>query len=148
MYKHPRNAFLTIILLLLTGTAFSFSNQQCSNNTLEGSFGFTLSGKNIALNGDYVLVGRLEADGKGGYKGTGSQSANGRVAHAEFTGTYTVNADCTGTAEILFANSGVKAQIDFVLVADGNEIYLMDSGGKTVEYGAAKRLFFRKKSSK
>ncbi len=136
---------LSVLLIVLTGTAFSSGPRECSNATLEGAFGFSLNGKNIALNAEYLLVGRFEADGKGEYKGAGSQSVNGRVARGEFSGTYTVNPDCTGTAEIIFAKTEVKAQLGFVLVNDGNEIYLMDVGGKTVEFGQAKRLFFRKK---
>jgi hypothetical protein len=148
MCTQSRHVFLSVLLIVFTGTAFSSSSKDCSNATLEGAFGFSLSGKNIALNGEYVLVGRFEADGKGEYKGAGSQSANGRVARGEFSGTYTVNADCTGSAEITFAKTGVKAQLDFVLVNDGNEIYLIDVGGKTAEFGQAKRLFFRKKPTK
>lgn len=145
MNLRVRNLFPLLLSLVLIRPAFG-SPATCSNATLQGSFGFVLSGKNIALSGDYVLVGRFDADGKGGYQGNGSQSANGRVAHGAFSGTYTVNADCSGTAQIVFADTGLKDKLDFVLVADGTELYLIDMGGKTVEYGEAKKLFRGKKS--
>ena len=148
MRIQARPVFLSVLLFFFTRTAFSSGFQACSNATLEGAFGFSLSGKNVSLNADYVLVGRFEAHGKGEYRGAGSQSVNGRMARGEFSGTYKVNPDCTGTAEIIFAKTEVKAQLDFVLVNDGNEIYLIDVGGKTVEFGQAKRLFFRKKLKK
>lgn len=136
-----RLVFLFSVLLVFAGAGFSSSQTKCSNATLKGSFGFVLSGKNLGLGKDYVLMGRFDADGKGSYKGSGSQSVGGHFARGEFFGTYTVSEDCTGAANITFPASGAEDKLEFVVVSDGNEVYLLDVGGTTVEFGTAKKIF-------
>jgi hypothetical protein len=45
-------------------------------------------------------VGLLTADGSGNVSGSVAFSANGTLLAATYTGTYTVNSDCTATASI------------------------------------------------
>lgn len=45
-------------------------------------------------------VGLLTADGNGNVSGSVTFSANGTLLAATYTGTYTVNSDCTATASI------------------------------------------------
>jgi hypothetical protein len=91
-----------------------------------------------------LMVGKFNADGQGNFKGTESQSVSGKVAKGPFTGTYVVNSDCTGSAEISFVPPNVE-KIDFVLVADGDEVLMIDVGGNTLESGEAKRQFRKTK---
>ena len=141
MYSRTRLAVLVTASLIFTGKGFSSNHTECSNVTLAGSFGFVLSGKNLGLSKDYVMMGRFEADGKGSFTGTGTQSIGGRFARGEFFGTYTVNGDCTGAADITFPSSGAQDKLEFVIVADGNEVFLLDVGATTVEFGEAKKIF-------
>jgi hypothetical protein len=93
--------------------------------------------------GDYAIIGRFEADGHGKLSGAGRQTLNGNQGDATFTGTYIVGADCTGTAELLFAD-GERGKVRFVLVSDGSEVLLLDTGGHTIETGEAKKQFARR----
>jgi hypothetical protein len=147
MQINLRYAIVFILLLGLDSAALASSLPTCSNASLQGAFGFILSGKNVEI-GEYAIMGRFDADGKGGFKGEGSQTVNGKPARGGFAGTYTLNADCSGTSVLKFNNTGVQDNLDFVLAADGNEIYLIAMGGKTIEYGSAKRLFYQRKAKR
>lgn len=114
---------------------------KCTNSNLVGAFGFNVSGINTANGGiQFAITGRFEADGKGTFSGTGTQSVAGNISQTPFSGSYTVQADCTGSALFIFAN-GAEANLTFVLVSNGNEILIIDSGQGTVETGIAKKQF-------
>src|SRR4051794_14170871 len=73
----------------------------CSEATLRGTYlfatnGLTVHGKNQV---PFAASGYEVYDGHGHVKDTVSFSVNGKITrHQRLTGTYTVNADCTGTA--------------------------------------------------
>jgi hypothetical protein len=139
-----RCAVMIALLCGLSPISFSKPIKSCSNATLEGSYGFTFRGTNLDLKVDFIMMGRFEADGKGIFTGTESQSVHGKVGRGPFTGTYSVNPDCTGSANMKFQGAKWEAKMDFVLVSDGNEICILDVGGGTVEFGEAKRQFRKK----
>jgi hypothetical protein len=69
--------------------------KQCSNATLNGSFGLHARGTILGA-GDFAAVGRFTFDGKGNLTGKLFIRVNGiNLGPAEFTGTYFVNPDCT-----------------------------------------------------
>jgi hypothetical protein len=72
------------------------------------NFGFTLTGVVILPTGPVPIaaVGRAALEASGNVTGTESRSVGGGFADETFTGTYTVNADCTGTATLKFYESG------------------------------------------
>ncbi|MGC2698035.1 MAG: hypothetical protein WA738_19790 [Candidatus Angelobacter sp.] len=144
--KISRCALLTAVLCALSSVAFSQTDRQCSNADLGGDYGFTFHGTNLELKVSFIIIGRFEADGKGIFKGTESESVNGKTARGPFTGTYAINPDCTGSAILRFEKSNVEAKLDFVLVEDGNEVLILDVGGGNVESGEAKRQFWKKKN--
>jgi len=53
-----------------------------------------------------AAVGRAVLDASGNISGTESRSVGGGFADETFTGTYSVNADCTGTTTLQFFESG------------------------------------------
>jgi hypothetical protein len=109
--------FLAALIFLLWFSVIpaSANNGGCSNATLKGDYGFTISGyrpnpdgttspiKGVAITHfdgagnftqrDFVLTAGVPSSG-GGNSVTGFQFSTGE------TGTYTINADCTGSAEI------------------------------------------------
>ncbi|MBV9762746.1 MAG: hypothetical protein JO340_19455 [Acidobacteriaceae bacterium] len=125
-------------LCLLPSPMFS---QSCSNASLQGGYGFSFHGTNLEMKLDFIMVGAFEADGKGAFKGTESQSVSGKVSRGPFTGSYTVQPDCTGSAVLKFEGSNFDAKLDFALVADGDELLILDVGGGNLESGEAKREF-------
>jgi hypothetical protein len=128
------------------GQAFGQPNQSCKLQDLNGTYGFTLKGDNLARGVGYIVAGVLTADGSGNITGSGKQTVAGQVTDAEFTGTYQVNADCTGTTHLQFVG-GVQSDLYFVLVQDGEEAMMLYVGPGVLESGNAKRVHAAKGKS-
>jgi hypothetical protein len=88
-------ALLTVSVVLTLGLA---AWGQCSDANVTGKYGFSISG--FAKNAQPLsLAGYLKADGKGTFTATESGSIGGTIVmNVPVTGTYSINADCTGTA--------------------------------------------------
>ena len=113
-------AFLLIALVGITPAARA---GQCSFRTSAGNFGFTLTGVVILTTGPVPIaaVGRAALEASGNVTGTESRSVGGGFADETFTGTYTVNADCTGTATLKFYESGQLVRTSVLsIVFDSN----------------------------
>lgn len=144
-----RHATLALILVFPGGALAvaqepnQISVPRCSNNNLSGGYGFTITGTTTNLN-QYSLVGRFVSDGKGSVTGTTVQAVNGSISRPAFTGTYTVNSDCTGTASLTFDYGGT-APLEFVIVDDGKTVTIIVAGengsGGQNEVGTATRQF-------
>ena len=77
------------------------SRAKCSEATLKGTNLFAQNG--VEIKGDeqrpFAIAGYEVFDGNGKVKGVDSSNFNGEITRNErFSGTYSVNADCTGTA--------------------------------------------------
>ena len=143
---------ILFLALLSQGTAVSVAQQdtqqaapRCSNANLSGGYGFSVNGTTANAE-HYSLVGRFVADGKGGVTGVSTQSVNGAISRPSFTGTYTVNADCTGTANLTFDYGGT-APLNFIIVDDGKSVDIISAGTSGSqgdnEVGTATRQFNR-----
>jgi len=88
---------LAFVSLLVLGLVSRVQAKECSNASLQGTYGLSWEGTVVDV-GPLAVVGVFTADGNG----TGSEvkilSFNGvTTPGATFTVTYTVNADCTGS---------------------------------------------------
>ena len=91
----------------------------------------------------FAINGSFLADGQGTFYGTANESVGGQIVfQAAFKGTYTMRPNCTGTALFAFPNDQF-ANLEFVLVDDGNEMMILDTDKGTVEFGTAKKQFPR-----
>jgi hypothetical protein len=98
-----------------------------------------MTGTNVPAGTPRVAFGRETFDGKGNFTNTVTLNSNGTVIHFNDSGTYTVNADCTGTA---VTATGVT--LPFVIVDGGKEIYKIDLAPPpaiTVSYTVSKKQF-------
>jgi len=133
-----------VLLLSLCAVARAQDEPTCSNASLKGSFGFTISGNNNFF-GPFAFSGRFAADGKGNItSGSGTESIAGDVVSGvPFIGTYTISPDCTGHAIITFVRSDNQQQagLDFTMVNDGKGIMFMSSDEQTTETGTAQKIF-------
>ena len=120
-----------ILLLLAAGSIWAqeFSVEpQCTNATLAGDFGFTVTGMRPAGPGGpvEVIVGiaLTHFDGNGNLTQTDNihGSISGVAApNRKGTGTYTLNADCSGTMTLV--NVGAPPlTLAIVVVDNGNEV--------------------------
>jgi hypothetical protein len=129
-------ALFTCVLFTSSGTYAAA--QGCSSKSLEGGYGFTVTGTNTALSLQFAISGRFVADGNGNFSGKATESVGGSVSQTPFTGRYEIQADCTGNALFQFS-SGITSLLSFVLVDNGAEIYIMDQDDGTIETGTAKK---------
>jgi hypothetical protein len=116
----------------------------CSTRTLRGTFGFSFSG--TAVLGGFegkpgAVVGLMSFDGHGNVTGVVTANASGTVLRRSYEGTYTVNADCTGsvTAAALPV-SLLTFQADGVIVNGGTEVLFIGAVPELVFTGIAKKL--------
>jgi hypothetical protein len=91
--------------VLTVGTGYAQNEKadgaKCSEATLDGTYLFAQNGVELKGNDQrpVALAGYEVFDGNGKVKGVDSSNFNGEITRNErFSGTYTVNADCTGTA--------------------------------------------------
>lgn len=124
-------------VVLLLGLCLSvYASAACSNATLTGNYGFTLTGTDSA--GSLASsVGQLTADGQGNFTGIFANSTAGVIStNVALTGTYSVNKTCTGTAT-LTPSGGPAGVFTLVVVSTGAQFELTDTKAGSSEYGYA-----------
>jgi hypothetical protein len=123
---------LPVLLAGLAGitTAQAQSNSRfCNNLLIAGVYGFTIEGAKLAgpgPTGQQVGVAMTEFDGREGLSQIDAVMIGGvevsDFTHPVATGSYSVNADCTGTFTINFTDGRPTVSAYFVVVDNGNEI--------------------------
>jgi len=122
--------------------------KECSIATLQGSFGYTSTG--TLLNsyvpapyaGPFAEVGRQTFDGKGNTNATATVSSNGNILQqATIQGTYTVNADCTGSMTLYVVQFQSTVHADFVIDRDGAEIRAIGTDSGVIESRIYRKQF-------
>jgi hypothetical protein len=107
---------------------------QCSNANVTGKYGFYVSGLDKNGNPASFLV-YMKADGKGTFKGTGTDSDAGVVETVSVSGTYTINSDCTGSGTIK-AKGGKAKNYSLVVVSGGKGLQFLVTDAGNVLSGA------------
>jgi hypothetical protein len=99
-----------LLITLFAFTAVSASHasdaRNCSTTSVAGKFGFTTTGSIPAI-GPVAATGVFTQDRSGTITGAQTRSLNGDIADETFTGTATVNPDCTGTDTLQVFEGGV-----------------------------------------
>ncbi len=120
----------------------------CTNAGVEGSFGLEATGVFVAgapVTGPVVLIGDLKLtvnhSGQGLISGNLAGSEGGTIFHfvgEPVTGSYSVAADCTGTATI--KSKGISdINFSFVIVDGGKEMLAIETDADTVVSGTLHR---------
>lgn len=121
-----------------SGVGIRVDQSVCSLASLQGTYGFHNTGffqqgGTSVASSPFTTVGIITADGAGNLSGTATASQNGNINQSStITGTYTVNADCTGT---LFTGGGPSAS--FVIVARGSQLLAISVVPGSVESSIA-----------
>jgi hypothetical protein len=159
MNKHITIALMVLTLALLGSPilkAQAADNDGCSDATLKGDYAFTISGQILHSDGTIdnrtgIAMRNFDGFGNISFIDFVTSLTPGRVPpgginlnptfRTGLTGTYHVNADCTGTAEEDFPpppgmSSGQVIKIMFVLSDHGREIHevvasLVPAGSQT-----------------
>ncbi len=145
-----KNSNTVRILSGLALVAFGLSpaaladNKGCSNITVKGTYAFTGTGSFVlpaALAGPFAEVGTQTFDGRGATTYAATLSQNGNIVPVTATGTYTVNADCTGTMTVLVAPFSATVHIFFVIENAGSEFRAIETDAGGVITRIARRQF-------
>ena len=134
----PRLVTLGAMLtIFLTASAVKGAEPVCSQATMQGTYvataaGTVPGGTTGAL--AYVAVVKVTYDGRGGGVSSGTQSVAGTITRTKSTATYTVNSDCTGSKNF------EGTTYDFMITADGREIFFIVTNAGVVLSGRAVRL--------
>lgn len=98
-------AFATTFFLACSSMTLAQS-RHCSAASVAGRWAFTTVGTVVGI-GPVSAVGTYNADRSGNLTGSQTRSLNGDVEDETFTGTITVNDDCTGVDVIQVYQSGL-----------------------------------------
>jgi len=123
--KIPTVLLAALVCAICSTDVKASDDQLCSVATLKGGYGFTFTGSAHTAAGQSPRagVGRWVMDGRGTFWGTVTIVADGAVLRRPLIGTYVVEADCTGSAEVTFTDSADgHSTFDLVIDDDGNEI--------------------------
>jgi hypothetical protein len=104
---------------VVTATVQADEGARCSLATAAGKYGFTLTGTVLLPTGPVpaAAVGRAILDADGNASGTEARNVGGGYADETFTGTFTVNPDCTGAAMLKFSDqSGVLVRTSVLAI--------------------------------
>lgn len=132
--KTLHTASLTLIALFALSLAAWGS---CSNANLKGNYGY--AGTDTDTSGNLqASIGHVTANGKGALTGTQTQSVDGTIVTAPVTGTYTVNADCTGSGTIKSKGKN-GSNFDLTVLSGGKRVQTVttDSGVIGTSYAEA-----------
>ena len=112
----------------------------CSNSSLRGNYGFQIKGTIVGL-GPIGGIALSTFDGGGNFTQTDNVSVNGFpiVPNRPGSGTYNVNADCTGT-QTLHQAGGQVVHTTFVIAENGKEVFDEVTDSNLVITGVAKAV--------
>jgi hypothetical protein len=127
MFATPLVIASTFLASSVAVSAHPDDDGVCSNRTLQGDYGFAVEGLILPAPGVSVPVRGLHIthfDGRGNLTQFDSILANGGPISdwTPVTGTYHVDANCTGTM-LLHPSNGGFVNLRFVVVKNGKEIH-------------------------
>jgi hypothetical protein len=113
----------------------------CSDRTLRGDYGFSIDGTILAGTPNAFLlrgVAMTHFDGHGNLSQVDFTTRNGAALTADWrpaVGTYALNADCTGTAQIVPSDGSPALNLRLVVVDRGREVRTIVVGNATGSVG-------------
>jgi hypothetical protein len=115
----------------------------CSLNTIRGSYATSTTGSIVFAGpvGAVADVGKIVFDGSGGAAQSTAVSLNGVIIlnRSSLSGSYTMNADCTGDISLVLPvpTGTITSSSHFVLVHNGEELLTVNTGVGRVLTGIA-----------
>jgi hypothetical protein len=138
-----RSMLLTFAALLLALSPAAFG-ADCTLASATGSWSYGYSGSIYDTQSKTfvpaALTGMITFDGKGNATGGDSISVAGKTTDENFSGTYTENADCSGTFTLTSQQSGQTVTGKFVPANGDNEAYLILTSAGITMNGTTKKV--------
>ena len=136
-----RISLLMLTFALAVSSTLSAHASACSDSTIRGSYAFTIHGAIFLPNGAMLLVDGIAKetfDGEGGETQVDAVATNGNLTPGwrPGTGTYSVNADCTGTQTISVPGHP-DLHLQIIVAQSGDTIHqvVIDPGFATTAEG-------------
>lgn len=110
-------ASIAAVIALFMTVALPAHAAQCSLASVAGSYGYTSSGFVAIAPGSFVPVaaaGRITFDGKGHVSGTQTRVVAGSSLGETYSGTYSVNPNCTGSFTVVVEPDTRTSTVDLV----------------------------------
>lgn len=121
------------ILGLVTVPEAHAGHVNCSKGLLSGSYSAAING-NLA-GAPLSELDLVTANGDGTFSGSGTVSEDGAISSVSFTATYTINADCSGSAVL---STGVTQNLN--ISTDGSQVWFISTNSGANITGTATRL--------
>jgi hypothetical protein len=131
-------AVASLFLLVMWAAPTRAQSGPCSNATLRGAYGGTITGQIVGgpLAGPVTGVIMVTYDGQGKFTVMDHLVRNGNLPALDWrpsSGTYTLNADCTGTVVSTFTDGQPPAHASIVVVRRGKEVRtVVDNPGSAI----------------
>ena len=138
MRKQTIRMIATVMFLFTAGIILvpnARAEGNCNLQTVKGSYGYLNTGSFFGTL--LASVGTITFDGAGNVSGYDTNSFGGTVTQNTFTGSYTVNAGCTGTLTVSFGFFSINNNL--VIVDNGKEINVIETNPGAVATGVFKR---------
>ena len=118
---------------MLCGCAALQAAPTCSLASLSGNYGFTITGQILSgpSAGPVAGVALTTYNGSGGLTQVDHVVHNGQIPPEEWrsaTGSYTLNADCTGTMQLIFSDGSPNLNLHIVVDLLAGQIHSVVDG--------------------
>ncbi len=114
--------------------------KHCTPGTIKGRYGFSATGT-LAGIGPVWITGWADFDGVSSFTAADTTSLNGAISNRSYSGSYQVNADCTGSFKfVLPPPRAIERNFNFVIVDGGKEAFAIETDPGTGLTGVMKRL--------
>ena len=118
-----RTTLVAVGLALSLAIALPAQATQCSLTNVAGSYGYTANGFVAIASGSFLpaaAAGRITFDGNGHVSGTQTRVVAGASLDETYSGTYTVNPNCTGSFTVLVEPDTRTSTVDLVWTNNRN----------------------------
>ncbi len=96
---------ILLVMALAASSVVTAHARECADSTIKGTYAFTIHGQILTPGGPLLVDGiaKTTFDGDGELTQVSAVAINGNIPliWSPSTGTYTVNADCTGTMTLI-----------------------------------------------
>jgi hypothetical protein len=138
---------VTVLVSALVAGSIPASASSCNNATIRGTYALTLRGQIFLPDGSIIVLDGLAKqtfDGRGNFTQVDAVAENGVLTPGwrPGSGTYSVDADCTGTQTISVAGLP-DVHLQFIITQSGNKIrqVVTDPGLATTAEGERVDVF-------
>jgi hypothetical protein len=144
--KKTTAVLVLVALAVLIGTftvqPVARAQSGCTVANLKGAYGLAVNGFFYYMDGTqgvYGSAGVVVADGNGAISGTDTVNIDGTPTRGrQFSGTYSINNDCTGTVNLTDAQGKKIVNMDLVITNGGKDVSLVDYDTDAILNGTAK----------